>query len=44
MFQEEIETICDTKGVWLKIEHDKKPDLKVIRIEITIKVENDPRS
>lgn len=38
--QAEIEALCKKHGLWVAIEHEKKPDLKIIRIkEISIKVD-----
>jgi len=39
--QREFEKLCNEKGLWMKVEHDKKPDLKMIRLEISIKVEEE---
>jgi hypothetical protein len=37
--QQEIERVCNKYGVWCKVEHDKRPDLKMITFrEITIKI------
>ena len=37
--QRELENLCLDKGLWYKTEYDCKPNLKMIRIEITLKVE-----
>lgn len=37
--QREFERLCNKHGLWLTVEHEKRPDLKVIRIkEISIKI------
>jgi hypothetical protein len=37
---EEIESLCHKHGLWLTVEHENKPDLRMIRIkEISIKVQ-----
>jgi hypothetical protein len=36
--KERIENICQNAGVWCKITHDKRPELRWIRLEIEIKV------
>jgi hypothetical protein len=36
--QEEIEQICIRHGIWCNIEHEKKPDLKTIRVIASIKI------
>ena len=38
--QRELENLCIEKGLWYKTEYDCKPNLKMIRIEITLKVED----
>jgi hypothetical protein len=36
----EIESLCRQHGLWLTVEHENKPDLRMIRIkEISIKVQ-----
>jgi len=38
--EEKFRALCEENGLWLKIEHEIKPDLKMIRIkEISIKVD-----
>lgn len=37
--QQEIQKLCEQRGLWYKVEHECKPDLKMIRIEISVKVE-----
>ena len=38
--QDEIKEYCAGHGLWVSIEHERKPNLKMIRIkEISIKVE-----
>lgn len=39
--QETIRKICDRDGVWLTLAHDLKPDLKMIKMEISIKVDDE---
>jgi len=39
--QDTIKKICDSDGVWLTLTHDLKPDLKMIKMEISIKVEKE---
>ena len=39
--QEEIQAICKKYGLWVTVEHENKPELKMIRIkEISIKIDN----
>jgi len=40
-FEHEIGRLCDKEGVWLTVSRDLKPDLKMIRMEISIKVEQE---
>lgn len=41
--QHEIQKACVQKGLWVKVEHDNRPDLRMIRMEISIKVEDELR-
>jgi hypothetical protein len=36
---EEIQSICTKRGLWCTVEFERKPDLKMIKIEISIKIE-----
>jgi hypothetical protein len=36
--QEEIEHVCNKYGIWVTVTYEKKPDLKVIKMETSIKV------
>ena len=36
--QQEFERICNKYGVWITVTHDKRPDLKMIKIETSIKI------
>ena len=38
--QNQIEAICEKENVWCGVIHEKKPDLKCIRLELSIKVES----
>lgn len=39
--QQEIEALCRKYGLWFYVEHENKPDLRMIRVkEISIKVED----
>jgi hypothetical protein len=37
--QNEIEAACEKYGLFCFTTHEKKPDLKLIRLEVSIKVE-----
>ena len=39
--QKEIEVICNKFDIWYKIVHDKRPELKTITMEISIRVDSD---
>ena len=39
---EEIQSLCYQHGLWVTIEHENKPDLRMIRIkEISIKIQSE---
>jgi hypothetical protein len=38
-FQKVIEQICRQGGVWVVVTHESKPDLKAIRIELSVKID-----
>jgi hypothetical protein len=37
--QQELEKICDAKKVWMVVTHERRPDLKAIKVEVSIKIE-----
>ena len=40
--QAKIEALCNQEGVWSRVGHDRRPELRMINIEITIKVDGEP--
>ena len=38
--QQEILSICNKHGLWSKVELERKPGLKMIKVEVSIKVDN----
>ncbi|UCD87103.1 MAG: hypothetical protein JSV01_04880 [Desulfobacterales bacterium] len=39
---EQIQSLCRQHGLWVTVEHENKPDLRMIRIkEISIKVKSE---
>lgn len=37
--QKQIEAICRKHDLWAKVEYDNKPKLKMIRMEVFIKID-----
>ena len=42
LFQKHIEDLCERNNVFCVSSHEKKPDLKGIRLEVSIKIEPAP--
>ncbi len=40
LIQKKLLDLCDEHGLWSTIKQEYKPKLKVIRVEITIKVDD----
>ena len=38
--QQELEEYCTKNGLWCVVQHEKKPDLKLVVVEISIKIDN----
>ena len=39
--QQELEEYCSKHGLWCVVQHEKKPELQLVVVEISIKVKPD---